>query len=180
VVSNSFPKLGALPFQASGLPPVSRVVDRTPRLKTASSLRLLKVFGQFVAAPFGLARTAIRGMFVEWGYLLLVCIIPVTVICCQVNWGWFQRAGWAATPVAYLLTYAVVPFLLGRWMSRRYAAREGAASLTLSAFHATINLCFGLILGQTVRLLGGEAYVAFTFAKLESSSGMTGSPERWS
>lgn len=121
---------------------------------------------QMVAAPFDMAGTVLLGISVEFGLLLLWGASIVLVMLGPVADA--SRAifhadlpEWSTRWLPYLLSNVVVWFTLGRWISRRYHGRQGAATLSLAIFHAVITLCAGLIC-WAVAHAGGEAHVDVT------------------
>ena len=113
---------------------------------------------QMAAAPFGMAGTAILSMSVEFGLLVLWGALIVSVMLLA---GDISRAnlhtgppGWSTRSLSFWLSHLVVPFTLGRWISRRYPGRQGAATLSLATLHAAINLSAGLISWAVARVGG--------------------------
>jgi len=122
---------------------------------------------QFRTAPLALAGIAIRGMFAEFGFLLLACLTLLLLLWIAVSVllvSFHSRLPAPVTPwLAYFLSNLVVPFQLGRWIARRYPGKEAAASVTLSTMHAVVNVCAGLICWEIVRH-GGTANITASFS----------------
>jgi hypothetical protein len=58
---------------------------------------------------------------------------------------------WADAILQRSLVNLPVPFLVDRWMARRYGGREAAGTLALAFLHAAINLCAGLVFFKAAR-----------------------------
>jgi hypothetical protein len=120
---------------------------------------------QIAQAPLRIAGPAVRGMVVEFGYLLVAAFLMMILLWAAIS---VARVTFHAElpdsiipPLGFLLTNLLVPFRLGTWLSKRYPGREAITALTLAVLYAVINLCAGLICSQIART-GGEAHVDIT------------------
>jgi hypothetical protein len=111
---------------------------------------------QLTAKPTALAGIVIRAMMAELGYslaacllylLLLLAIMSILQVCFHTDIH-LSRNSILQWPVLDLL----VPFCVGRWITRRFGERAAAGSLALAMLHTAINLFVGLILLEGPRI----------------------------
>jgi hypothetical protein len=113
---------------------------------------------QLAAHPKAIARTLIRTLVAESGYLLGACFVYFFLLYiaeCMVR-AFFQTdvADWGEAGLQWSILNLLVPFWMGRWMARRYDERAAAAIMAIAALHTMLNLCAVLCLRS-----GADAHI---------------------
>ena len=110
---------------------------------------------QLAVEPRALAGIVIRSIIAESGYLLAACVfyLFLLLIAISILHVSFHTdiPDWGDAILQWSLVNLLVPFLVGRWVARRYGGHEAAGVLSLAFLHATINLCGGLVLREAAR-----------------------------
>jgi len=111
-----------------------------------------RLWRQISGTPFGVARVAIHGLFVQIGILLcwyggifMAAWIAVSISVVSFHSPLGDMPPWAthwlAIPFMFLLKDLLVPLQVGRWMARRYPGREVCGAVTLASLHAAATIC---------------------------------------
>jgi hypothetical protein len=106
---------------------------------------LLQTGRQSSSAPLGMLAAAMRALLIELGIILVSFIVPGIVGVVNVVHSLFLPDGPALTAWSWIIGTLIVPFLLGRWMARRYPGHEGSAIASLGFLHAILRVCTSVL-----------------------------------
>jgi hypothetical protein len=118
---------------------------------------IAQAWRQLAAEPKALAGIVIRGMMAEFGYSLAACVVYLylMVVLMGIHRVCFHTAripDWGDSILQWSLLNLLVPFWVGRWITRRFGGRAASGSLALAILHVAINLFAGLVLLEGPRV----------------------------